>query len=251
MFFTSVRDDISVNVPNQKALLAEVERKLDASEGFAIATINLDHLEKLRRDEAFADAYVGQDFVVADGNPVVWLSKIARKPVSLVPGSELVVPMAELAARCNAPIGLFGSTEESLEAASHALIAAVPAVQIASKIAPPMGFDPSSTEARDMLSQLEQSGAKLIFLALGAPKQEMTAALGRQVCPSIGFVSIGAGLDFLSGRQVRAPEWVRAIAMEWLWRALSSPARLGPRYLKGIAILPSLLAHALRVRRQS
>lgn len=64
----------------------------------------------------------------------------------------------------------------------------------------------------------------------------------------MGFVSIGAGLDFLAGTQTRAPEWVRRYAVEWLWRALSSPKRLVPRYLQCLAILPGQVFAAMRQR---
>jgi exopolysaccharide biosynthesis WecB/TagA/CpsF family protein len=86
-------------------------------------------------------------------------------------------------------------------------------------------------------------------LALGAPKQEMLAARGRELAPSVGFVSVGAGLDFLAGTQHRAPKWVQAIAMEWLWRLISSPARLVGRYARCFAILPALMRDALALRK--
>jgi len=100
-----------------------------------------------------------------------------------------------------------------------------------------------------VLHQLADKGIGLCFVALGAPKQEAFAARGRQVAPTVGFASIGAGLDFLSGRQHRAPKVVRRIGMEWLWRALSSPRRLVPRYAKCLAILPRQLIGAMQQRR--
>jgi len=95
---------------------------------------------------------------------------------------------------------------------------------------------------------LAESGARLCFIALGAPKQEIFAARGRTQVPDVGFASIGAGLDFLSGHQVRAPRIMRLLAMEWFWRALQSPARMVPRYAKCFAILPGLTIQALRQR---
>jgi len=91
-----------------------------------------------------------------------------------------------------------------------------------------------------------ESGAGLVFLALGAPKQERLAARGRALQPELGFVSIGAGLDFLAGSQRRAPRLVRRLALEWLWRAGSDPKRLAGRYARCAAILPG---HALRAWR--
>lgn len=248
LIFKAKGQEISVNLVNKGALLAAVEKRFAAQEGFALATINLDHLVKLRCSEHFSRDYAAQDFVVADGNPIVWLSKLAKRPVELVPGSDMVLPLAKLAADRNVKIALFGSTEDSLAASAAMLKAKVPTLDVATCIAPPMGFDPIGPDARSMLTDLVASGAGLIFLALGAPKQEAFAALGRELTPSLGFASIGAGLDFVSGAQTRAPKWVRALAMEWAWRMLKSPARLLPRYLQCFRVLPSLIAEAWALR---
>ena len=240
---------IRVNMPDHPSLLSEITRRLRGGEGFALATINLDHLVKLRQDTRFREAYSRQDLVVADGNPIVWLSRLARDPVGLVTGSDLVIPLARLAAAEDAGLALVGTTDAALDAAAAEIQRRAPGCRIVARIAPPMGFDPDSDAARDLLMQIQASGARLCFLALGAPKQERLAARGRSLVPEIGFASIGAGLDFLAGNQRRAPEWVRRIAMEWAWRMLSAPRRLVPRYARCAAILPSEAVAALRQRR--
>ena len=240
---------IRLTHPDAAALLAAVGARLSARQGFALATLNLDHLVKLGRDAAFRGAYAAQDFVVADGNPVVWMAALGGQRVALVPGSDLVVPLARMAAAKGASVALLGTTETALSAAAGRLQAEAPGLIIARKIAPPMGFDPDGAEARAILAQLEADRVGLCFLALGAPKQERLAALGRQIAPSVGFASIGAGLDFLAGTQTRAPAWARAIAMEWAWRMLSAPRRLVPRYAACAAILPGQAWQAWRQRR--
>ncbi len=249
MKFTYGDHEIRLNMPDQPSLMAEVARRFAQGEGFALATLNLDHLVKLREDATFRAAYAAQDLVVADGNPIVWLSRIACHPVSLVPGSDLVLPLCRLAARQGVPVALVGSTQPALDAAAERLRAEVPGLTIASQIAPPMGFDPESPAAGDLLCQVRDSGARLAFLALGAPKQEILAARGRRETPGIGFASVGAGLDFLAGNQIRAPRWVRRIAMEWAWRMASAPRRLVPRYARCAAILPGEVAAARRQRK--
>ena len=248
LIFKAKGQDIVVNIPSKQALLVAVGERFARHEGFALATINLDHLVKLHTSESFAKAYAAQDLVVADGNPVVWLSRLARRPVSLVPGSEMVLPLAGLAAQQGVKVALFGSTDESLTASAAALQKQVQGVDIVAKISPPMGFDPASDEAAAMLEELESSGAGLVLLALGAPKQEAFAARGRSLAPGLGFACFGAGLDFLSGAQNRAPKWVQAIAMEWAWRAALAPTRLIPRYARCFAILPRLIREALKLR---
>lgn len=239
---------VRVNTPDAATLMARVQARLRAGQGFALATINLDHLVKLRADPVFRAAYAAQDFVVADGNPIVWLSRIARRPVHLVPGSDAVLPLASEAVVAGVSVALFGSDQATLDAAATRMRAEVPGLVVAARIAPPMGFDPEGAEARAALSRLQASGARLVFLALGAPKQERFAALGRSLAPELGFASIGAGLDFLAGRQKRAPRHVRALALEWLWRMLSNPRRLFARYALGALMLPGEMLRAWRLR---
>lgn len=242
---------IRVNVPDQTALLAEVGRRLRMGEGFALATLNLDHLAKLRRSAVFRTAYAAHELVVADGNPVVWLSRMAGRPVELVPGADLVLPLLHLARDIDVPVGLVGSTAEALAIATARLEAAIPGLRVVARIAPPMGFDPSGPEAEIVLRTLQESGARLCLLALGAPTQEVLAARGREQAAGIGFASVGAGLDFIAGHQLRAPYWVRMMALEWMWRLLFSPRRMLPRYVACLSILPGEALAALGQRRKA
>lgn len=240
---------VTVNCADADALLAQVAGRLAAGQGFAVATINVDHLDQLRRDPAFRAAYAAQDFVVADGNPIVWLSRLARRPVALAPGSDLVVPLARAAAAAGVAVALIGSTPAALDRAADALRAAVPGLRVALTLSPGFPFDPDGAEAGAVLNRLAASGAGLAFLALGAPRQERLAARGRQQVPGCGFASVGAGLDFLAGTQRRAPQAVRLVKAEWLWRMLSDPRRLARRYGRGFALLPAEVRRAWRLRR--
>lgn len=248
MEFTIAGQTIAVNIQSWAALEARVSERLAKRRGFALATINLDHLVKLRSSAAFRQAYAAQDMVCADGNPIVWMARLAGRPVALIPGSEAILPLARIAARQGIGVALFGSNDASLAGAKQYLEREVRDLTVVCCIAPPMGFDPTGPEAEALLKEVEASGASLCFVALGAPKQEQLAATGRRVTPQIGFASIGAGLDFFAGTQTRAPDWARRFALEWLWRALSSPRRLGPRYLKCIAILPGQMLRAALLR---
>ena len=248
MEFQTGQYTVAVNVPDWPTLEHGLRARISAGEGYALATLNLDHLGKLRVPGPFRAAYAAQDFVTADGNPIVWCAGLAGRPVSLLPGSDMILPLARIAAEMGVKPGLVGSTDESLAGAARALEAAVPGLKVAAMIAPPMGFDPDGEAARAILRDMQSAGVGLCFIALGAPKQERLAALGRQVAPEMGFASIGAGLDFLAGTQKRAPKWVRRIAMEWAWRMMSDPARMIGRYALSFQILPGHLWRSFRMR---
>ncbi len=241
-------DQVRITAPDRQALLAEIAAFLAEGRGFTLATLNLDHAVKLTRDPAFRRAYLAHSHVCADGNPIVWLSGLAGQRVELIPGSELVQPLAALAAEQGVGVALVGSTPEALDLAAARLQTTYPRLRIVARIPPPFGFDPEGEAAGRVIEEIGASGACLCLLALGAPKQEIFAARAARELPHCGFVSIGAGLDFIAGHQKRAPLWVRWIAMEWLWRMLSSPRRLARRYLDCVLILPGLARDALRQR---
>jgi N-acetylglucosaminyldiphosphoundecaprenol N-acetyl-beta-D-mannosaminyltransferase len=241
-------DVIIVNTPTRAALLHAVRARFLTRQGFALATLNLDHLVKLRAEAPFRAAYMAHDLVVADGNPIVWLSRLARRPVDLVTGSDLLRPMLQLAASQGVRVAFFGGSPDVLAAAKTRLMTDISGLDVVWTGSPPMGFDPNGPVAEAALAAMQSAGAGLCILSLSAPRQEMFAVLGRHLTPRIGFCSFGAGLDFVVGQQVRAPVWVRNVAMEWLWRALSQPRRLMPRYGACAAILPKLMVEALRQR---
>lgn len=248
MNYGNGRSSVRVNLPTCAALFQTVREKFSNGEGFALATLNLDHLTKLPHEPEFVAAYHKQDLVVADGRPIVWLSQLARQPLELMPGSDLVIPLSALAAEMQMPVALMGSSDAALAGAKATLEARVPGINIVLVHAPEYGFDPSGAAAAGICDMLNDTGARLCFIALGAPKQELFAAYARDRCPAVGFASIGAGLDFLSGHQVRAPQIMRSLALEWLWRTLQDPRRMVPRYAKCFAILPALTLQAWRQR---
>lgn len=251
MKFRFPAGEITLTHPSREGMMQDIALRIQQDRGFALATLNLDHLVKLEQDARFLAAYQAHDMVVADGNPIVWLSKIAKSPVELIPGSDMVLPLTRLVRDQGRSLALLGTTPKALALAAQSLQAQVPGLQIAAQLAPPMGFDPESPEAEALLRDIADSGAALCFLALGAPKQERLAALGRKIAPRVGFASIGAGLDFLAGSQVRAPEWMRRLALEWLWRAAQSPKRMIPRYAACAAILPKQMWRAYRAKDRS
>ena len=239
---------VAVSFASRSGLLGDLERRLAAGDGFTLATLNLDHVVKLRRDARFRRAYARHSHVVADGNPIVWLHRLAGRQIHLVPGSEPVEPLCALAARLGVPVALLGGRPAALEAAAARLVAAHPGLRIVARIAPPFGFDPEGPAATACLDELAASGARLCLLALGAPKQEILAIRGAERLPGCGFVSVGAGLDFIAGHQSRAPLWVRRMALEWAWRLATNPRRLARRYLDCALVLPGLGVDALRER---
>ncbi|MEJ6396227.1 WecB/TagA/CpsF family glycosyltransferase [Gymnodinialimonas sp. 2305UL16-5] len=239
---------VQVTVPTREDLLQDLGARLERGQGFSIATLNLDHVVKLRRDPAFRRAYSSHSHVTADGRPVVWLTRLSGGDARLITGSDLIAPLAALCAKTNTPVAMVGATAQVLKTSAQRLEAQYPGLRVLAQVAPPMGFIPDSADADAVIDEVAASGARVCFLALGAPKQEIFAAHAAARLPNMGFVSIGAGLDFIAGTQVRAPRIMRALAMEWVWRLTTNPKRLAARYTACLAILPRLLMRALSER---
>jgi exopolysaccharide biosynthesis WecB/TagA/CpsF family protein len=224
-------DGWAITVPTQSDALTSIMDAVQQKRGFSVCTLNLDHLVKLRQSAAFREAYRAAAFVTADGVPVAWLARRSGAKVEVATGADLVIPLAQKAAEANVGVYLFGSRPEVLAAAGDVLNTACSGrLNVAGRASPSGQFDPNGPEADAAIDAMMASGAGLCFVALGAPKQEIFAARALARGARIGFVSIGAGLDFLTGQQVRAPMVFRNLGIEWIWRLGQNPRRMFKRY---------------------
>jgi exopolysaccharide biosynthesis WecB/TagA/CpsF family protein len=244
-----VVEGVTVNCRDLQASAAQILEDCGRGKSFGVFTLNLDHIVKLRRDAKFRAAYCNARYITADGFPVVWAGRLSGAKVDRVTGADMILPLCAAAAHAGQPIYLFGSQTEALGGAAQFLTARLPGLTIGGMAAPALGFDPASEQAASYARQIAASGAKICFVALGAPKQELFAALACQETTGIAFVCIGAGLDFLAGMQVRAPRIMQASGMEWIWRLLSNPRRLGRRYLDCLLVLPTVLLQSYKSQR--
>jgi exopolysaccharide biosynthesis WecB/TagA/CpsF family protein len=231
----------SINAQSIDDAVTQIGNALSAQDGFAVFTINLDHVVKLRQSAEFRNAYARARFVLADGQPIVWLGRLKGANVQRTTGSDLIIPLCQEAARRGRSIFLFGATAEALAGAARHLRDVSPGLEIADQYAPPANFDPVGVEADAAIERIKQSGAGVCFVALGAPKQELFAARAVAANVPCAFACIGAGLDFLAGTQQRAPAFFQKYAIEWLWRLAHQPRRLAGRYARSALAFAGLL----------
>lgn len=225
-------DGYAVNVATLSEAVASAIRHAKAGVGFTFFTLNLDHLVKLRADRRFREAYARADLVSADGGPIVSLARRQGVRLERTTGADLVVPLCEAAEREGVPVFLFGSSETSLDGACRRLHQRFPKLDVRGCEAPPLGFNPFSAEAEAAGDRILATGARLCFVALGAPKQELFADRMAARMDGVGWLCVGAALDFLAGEQRRAPVWIQRLGLEWIHRCAGSPRRLGLRYLR-------------------
>jgi len=180
-------------------------------------------------DPNFRQIINAADLITTDGVPLVWCLRALGVPAAVrVYGPDLTLHVCAAAAHQQLAIGLYGGTEQSLKEFAAMLQSRFPAIEIACAIAPP--FRPL-TEAEDATytKQLAESGARILFVGIGCPKQEiwMSKHRGRLNMPMLG---VGAAFDFHAGRVKQAPAWLQRIGLEWLFRLLMEPRRLWRRY---------------------
>lgn len=221
---------------------------LGYGKSFTVFTLNLDHVVKLRTNTAFRAAYDRARIVLADGFPIVLAGRLQGRQLSRTTGADLIVPLCEEAGRRDLPVLLFGATLRSLAGSARYLTTLIPNLDIVGVQAPDYGFDPLSKQGDEAIEFIRNSGARICFIALGAPKQEIFADRCAREIEGVSFLCIGAGLDFLAGHQRRAPKVFQAAGLEWLWRVLLNPRRLARRYAECLSVFPGVLLDSLSRR---
>jgi N-acetylglucosaminyldiphosphoundecaprenol N-acetyl-beta-D-mannosaminyltransferase len=218
-----------------------------------VATANVDFLTKAFDDGELLDILHNCELVVADGMPLVWASRILGAPLKeRVAGADLVPRLLELSARKKRRIFLLGASEENSFAAAENIAQDFPGAVVCGRYSPP--FTPGVPVEDELILQLiAEAKPDLLLVAFGNPKQEKWIArhldrLNVPVC-----IGVGASIDFLSGRQSRAPKWMQRSGLEWTYRMINEPRRLALRYLNnGLFLLRylsvQLVANSLQPR---
>jgi N-acetylglucosaminyldiphosphoundecaprenol N-acetyl-beta-D-mannosaminyltransferase len=196
---------------------------------------------------AFADLVNRADLVTADGMPLVWaLKRLGIRNAQRVCGPDLMPHVLRAAAEGGIPIGLYGGASPGfLERLVDVIRQEFAGIQVAYATSPPFK-DLSPEEDAHVVEQIRSSGARVLFVGLGCPKQErwMAAHMDQLDCTMLG---VGAAFDFLAGIKPMAPDWMRRLGLEWLYRLANEPRRLWKRYLKQnprfIALIAMQLAH--------
>ena len=230
-----------------------VERVFDAVSERQPAVVSMHSVHALitaAGDPDLRDAANAFDIVAPDGQPVRWALNLLhraqlRQPVT---GTELTLRLCRRAEADGVAIYLYGSTPEVLEALTENLRLRYPRLQIAGAVSPP--FRPMTDEElqRDV-DRINASGAGLVFLGLGYPKQDQFAAAQQDRIEPVQ-ICVGAAFDFLSGSKRRAPGWMQRSGLEWFHRLLHEPRRLAGRYLVTNTTFLTKLAWAMVRRRR-
>ena len=182
------------------------------------------------RDRQLGDAVKNADLATPDGMPVALCLRLAGiRDQSRIAGPDLMWACLEAAQRERLGVFFLGAKPETLELLVARIQTAFPRLSIAGSHSPPFR-DLTAEEDRAVVEQIDRSGARLVFVGLGCPKQEIWMSQHRGLVKAV-MLGVGAAFDFHAGTVNRAPLWMQRSGLEWLHRLLSEPRRLWRRYL--------------------
>ena len=214
---------IPVHAVTMADTLALVEGYMAEPRLHQIATVNPEFVMAAQSDAEFRRVLEQADLCLPDGVGLLYAARrYGRRLPERVPGSELVYRLAERAAARGWPLFLLGAAPGVADEAADVLRGLYPDLCVAGTYAG--SPDPAENEA--IVRHVNDSGAALLFVAYGAPKQDKWIARNRAALPAVRVaIGVGGSLDFVTGRAVRAPRWMQRLGLEWLHRLIREPWR--------------------------
>ena len=210
-----------------------------------VVTPNLDIIVQIEKDKIFRRICRNANLSLADGKPLIWISRLMGTPIKeKVSGSDLFPLLCERASQKGYSVYILGAAEGVAEKAARKLQRQFPKLCIAGTYSPPLGFEKNAEEVERIITQINDSNATILAVALGAPKGEKFIwQIKDRICANV-CLQIGATIDFIAGEVKRAPKWMSDAGLEWFYRILQDPKRLLKRYMKdALYIIPILLKY--------
>jgi N-acetylglucosaminyldiphosphoundecaprenol N-acetyl-beta-D-mannosaminyltransferase len=227
------RDPVRVlNVEIDNIAMADLLERL--RDGGFVITPNVDHLMKLQHSRAFHEVYKQADYRICDSQILLFVSKFLGTPiVEKISGSDLLPAFYRHYARDDAMrMFLLGAAEGVAARAQVNINAKVGRHMVVGAHSPSFGFEKNEAENDAIIDLINESGATVLAVGVGAPKQELWIAKYRHRLPNVKvLLPIGATIDFEAGNIARAPAWISRAGLEWAYRLACEPRRLWKRYL--------------------
>lgn len=197
-----------------------------------VCTGNLDHLAIAATDHEFRDAYLNADLVVADGAPVVWLSKLGGTPLKeRVAGSDLFWTLGRASAESGITLFFLGGVEGAADKAKAVLEERYPGVKIVGTYCPPFATFATDEEQDRIRDVVKAANPDVLLVAFGAPKQEKWIAKHKERLGVPVSIGVGGSFEMAAGILKRAPVWMQKVGLEWAFRFAQQPRRLFDRYI--------------------
>ncbi len=202
--------------------------------GGVVFTTNVDHLIKLQKDKDFYLAYQGSDYRVCDSQVLLYASNFLGTPLpEKLSGSDLFPAFYTYYKHDkNVKVFLLGAAPGVAKQAQKKINLKVGRDIVIASYSPTFGFEKDEEECQKIIDLIDQSGATVLAIGVGAPKQELWLTRYKDQLKNVKlFLAIGATIDFEAGNIQRSPKWMSQVGLEWLYRTLCEPKRLWKRYI--------------------
>lgn len=229
--FTNRILGVNIAITNMQDTVKLIVEQIDELQGNFICLSNVHTTVMSQKDEEYRNIQNSAFLALPDGSPLSLVQRLrGYRMAEQVAGPDLMAELWKATENTEISHYFYGSTPETIEALEKNLKKEYPGIKIAGMEAPP--FRPL-TEAEDAeaVARINQSGAAIVWVGLGAPKQEKWMYEHRGKVNAL-MLGVGAGFDFHAGTVKRAPAWMRKHYLEWLYRLIQDPKRLWKRYVQ-------------------
>ncbi len=226
-FMNTCIDNLTLN-----EALHEIEKMVERKRTAYVVTPNVDHIVQLETDKELQEVYANADLILADGKPLIWISKLYKTPIKeKISGSDLFPEVCKLAAEKGYSMFFLGAAEGVAAKAARNLQKRYPGLRVVGTYSPPMNFERDKEKSAEANRIVKEAGPDILIVGLGCPKQEKYIYRYRNELEVPLALGLGASLDFEAGNIKRAPKWMRDHGLEWLFRITQDPKRLFKRYV--------------------
>jgi N-acetylglucosaminyldiphosphoundecaprenol N-acetyl-beta-D-mannosaminyltransferase len=231
---------VRVDVTTLSEARARARDALAGGSLFQVSTVNMDFLAGAQASPEVKQALARSSLNVPDGAPVVWLGRLLGHRVpERVAGADLAPMLVRDAAAAGAGVFLLGGEQGVAARAAARWTETIPGVRIAGWYEPPRA-PVDQMDHDEIIGRIERSGARVLLVAFGHPKQELWIDRNRDRLPVSIAIGVGQVLDLVAGRVHRAPRWMQRAGLEWFYRMAREPRRLAGRYVTDAHLLGSI-----------
>lgn len=196
-----------------------------------VVAVNTDVVMKIESDSYLKEITDNADMVLVDGKPLIWISKIHKKPVKAkISGSDLIPKLCSVAAEKGYTIFIIGGKAGIAKRAEQKIRKQLPRINIVGTYSPPLGFEKDVEEINKINNMISEVKPDIVIACFGCPKQEKWIYENYMKYSASVSICAGATVDFLAGNISRAPKWMSEHGLEWFYRFVQEPKRLFKRY---------------------
>ncbi len=218
---------VNITINSKQDILSEIEAYLQGktkSSPFVVVTPNPEQLVYAQHDEEFLKLLNRADVTLPDGIGVVWAMKFLKTvTIQRISGVDFMQELVRMANKNSWTIGLVGGWNGVGKKALTVLQSSYQNLR-------GWALEPEEMDEKKLAQHIADSNTKVVFVGLGAPKQEQYIDVLKNHCRRVVFMAVGGSLDMIAGKLKRAPDWIQRIGLEWLYRFFQEPRR-GKRQL--------------------